>query len=204
MKKLVGMSGTRIYRCWNRMLHRCNNSKNKDYRHYGGRGITVCDEWNDKELGFTKFYYWAMSHGYADELTIDRIDVNGNYEPSNCRWATIVEQRNNMRSNVVITHNGKTQNLKQWATELGISYRMICTRYEVGKSVDEILSTKVRCSRRYVEYNGVKKSVHDWAEFFGINQDVLSARFKRVNYDLEEVIKKFPEMLDTYNKKIPR
>lgn len=85
----------RLYRIWANMKTRCYNQKNKNYKNYGGRGIKICNEWLHD---FPSFYDWAMLHGYSDNLTIDRIDNDGNYEPSNCRWATPKEQRHNQRT----------------------------------------------------------------------------------------------------------
>ena len=89
-----GLSNTRLYNIWSAMKQRCYYTKHKDYHSYGGRGITVCDEWRND---FKTFYDWAITHGYRDDLSIDRIDVNGNYDPNNCRWATTLEQRLNQR-----------------------------------------------------------------------------------------------------------
>ena len=91
--KTHGQSKTRLYRIWHGMLDRCNNHNRHEYMYYGGRGITVCDEW----MEFEPFYKWAMSHGYAYDLTIDRINNDGNYEPNNCRWVTMKEQAKNKR-----------------------------------------------------------------------------------------------------------
>lgn len=99
------------------MLHRCENPKREKYPNYGGRGITVCDEWHN----FSVFVEWAYSNGYESSLTIDRIDNNGNYEPSNCRWVDAVAQANNKSTNVVIEACGITGNATQWARLLGIS-----------------------------------------------------------------------------------
>jgi transcriptional regulator with AAA-type ATPase domain len=107
------------------MRRRCTDTKCVNFSRYGGKGITVCEEWR---CNYKAFYDWAMANGYSDDLTIDRITNDGNYEPSNCRWATLKEQQNNRTYNKLLTYNGKTQNIKQWAEELGINYKTLWNR----------------------------------------------------------------------------
>ena len=124
-------------------MSRCQNPNHKQYKDYGGRGITVCEEWKD----FSVFRKWALSNGYVDGVdycSIDRIDVNGNYEPSNCRWANRKMQMNNRRANVLLTYNGETKTLAQWADTLGICYSTITSRYCRGWSIERIANTPVR------------------------------------------------------------
>lgn len=100
------------------MNARCSKIDHPYYNRYGGRGISVCEEWKND---FISFQNWAIATGYTENLTIDRIDFNGNYNPTNCRWATQKEQQNNKSNNKFITYNGKTQTIAEWADEFGIN-----------------------------------------------------------------------------------
>lgn len=119
---------TRLYCIFGAVKSRCYNKNNKRYKDYGGRGIAVCDEWKDD---FMSFYNWAILNGYKDTLTIDRIDVNGNYEPSNCRWVTPKQQARNRRSNRNYTINGETHCLKEWCEIVGLNYRTVQYRINI-------------------------------------------------------------------------
>jgi hypothetical protein len=135
-----GMKGTRLYDEWRHMKDRCSRPKSRIYKNYGGRGITVCQEWREN---FETFRDWALANGYQDDLTIHRIDVNGNYEPSNCRWIALEEQQNNRRNNRLITHEGKTQTMKQWAKEKGIPYNTLRARLNRGWPTDRALNDSI-------------------------------------------------------------
>lgn len=135
MFEMHGMKNTRLYRIWANIKARCYYEKSIDYKDYGFRGIKMCDEWKNS---FLAFYKWAHENGYDEnaskwQCTIDRIDVNGNYEPSNCKWATIKEQANNKTNNVYVTYKGVTKTLAIWAEELDLPYKTlyarICTRH---------------------------------------------------------------------------
>lgn len=136
-----GDTKTRLYNIWSGMKKRCYNENDPKYNNYGGRGITICNEWKDD---FRKFKDWAVENGYADGLTIDRINNDGNYEPSNCRWSNFVEQNNNRRSNKNITFNGETHNLKQWCEKLSIPYNPIQLRLSRGWIVEDAFTIPIR------------------------------------------------------------
>ena len=125
----------KLYGVWISMKQRCTNPKNAAYSYYGGRGITVCDEWLHD---YTRFKQWALEHGYKEGLTIDRIDDNGNYEPSNCRWATYIEQANNTRKNLNITYKDETHTLAEWGRILGIKYNTLMFRYRKGLPLEQV------------------------------------------------------------------
>ncbi len=134
-----GKRNTRLYNIWYEMKRKCYKPNRRDYKYYGARNIKVCDEWLNN---FMNFYNWSIENGYQDNLTIDRIDVDGNYEPSNCRFVDMKMQSNNRRSNVLLTYNGKTQTMAQWAEELHLSYATIKHRHARGWSDKECLFGK--------------------------------------------------------------
>lgn len=121
-------------------MDRCKNSNAHNYPLYGGRGITVCEEWNNIE----KFEEWVKESDYEVGLTLERIDVNGDYEPNNCKWATMKEQSNNKRNTIRITANGITLTVPEWAELLGVSDKKIYKRRRLGWSDEEIINGKER------------------------------------------------------------
>lgn len=127
---------TRLYNIWLGVRTRCYNKKNAMYKHYGGRGVKMCHEWDS----YMCFKEWALSNGYSDNLSLDRIDVNGNYEPSNCRWATQKEQMRNTRKNHFLTFRGETKTMVEWSEITGIKYHTLKNRinnygWDVGRAL---------------------------------------------------------------------
>lgn len=131
-----GLSKTPLHSIWKGIKARCYNQNHKNYNDYGGRGISVCIEWKDS---FKTFYDWAMKNGYRKGLTIDRVDVNGDYCPLNCRWVTRVVQANNRRSNININYKGKTHNLRWWAKFAKINYNTLYHRIKSGMDIETAL-----------------------------------------------------------------
>lgn len=130
---------TRLYRIYCNMKTRCYNKNNERYKDYGGRGITICDEWIHD---FQAFYDWSIEHGYKDNLTIDRIDNDVGYSPNNCRWVDYKTQGNNTRRNVYITYDGKTQTISQWEDDLNLNSGVIRMRHYRGYMDKECLFGK--------------------------------------------------------------
>lgn len=136
--KTHGLSKKRIYHIWCRMKSFCLNKKSSKFKNYGERGIYICDKW---KKSFESFEDWAEKSGYNDSLTIDRIDVNGNYEPNNCRWIPMKDQAWNKRNTVYITINGKKMNLKEAEKNYGIKYQKIYNRLQRGWSPERAVFT---------------------------------------------------------------
>lgn len=148
----------KLYHMLKHMKERCYDVLNKQYKNYGARGIKICDEWLDKENGYNNFYDWAINNGFNKnatryDCTIDRIDVNGNYEPSNCRFVSNYVQCRNKRNNIYIEYNNKIQILADWAKEFKIKPNIFRYRYLKGWSMEKIKNTPVRSRNGYKRCN---------------------------------------------------
>ena len=143
-----GESSTKLYIAWMSMLHRCYRGKTRTEKRYQKRGITVCDEWRNS---FDSFKQWAMSNGYSDSLSLDRIDNNAGYSPDNCRWATRKQQANNTSQNVYVEWRGETRTLAEWADYAGLPYHVIRNRIVRGWDMERALRPK----RKYAKKKGV-------------------------------------------------
>lgn len=133
-----GMRYSRIYYIWTSMIQRCYNPKAGSYRLYGAKGVTVCDEWRRDAASF---FAWAADNGYSDDLSIDRLDNSKGYSPDNCRWVTMKTQQNNRSTNKLLTHDGKTLTLSQWAETIGLNPRSLESRLVRGWPTEKALST---------------------------------------------------------------
>ncbi len=140
---LIYKPGTRLHRTWSGMKHRCNNKKCPGYANYGGRGIYVHTEWNS----YVPFHDWAITHGYREDLFIDRINNDGPYSPENCRWATRVEQANNKRCTTWLTFRGEVDSLSNHARAQGFKPCQVRLRLRAGWSTDDALTVPLEVHR---------------------------------------------------------
>jgi hypothetical protein len=179
-----GETGTRLYEIWSHMRRRCLRPSDPAYKNYGGRGIAACKEWDD----YTVFREWALSHGYADNLTIDRKDNDGNYEPSNCKWSTMKEQSNNRRSNHLLTLGGITKNINQWSESIGIGRTVIKGRINnYGWSAEKTLMKPIK-GRHTMTFNGKTQTAKEWSMELGINYQTLLGRLNRHKWTTEKAL----------------
>ncbi|GAB3065473.1 hypothetical protein ACFOU0_12350 [Salinicoccus sesuvii] len=140
-KATHGDSRTRLHGIYCKMIYRCYNEEAEEFKHYGGRGITVCAEWLKSYEHFKK---WALKNGYTDKLSIDRKNNNGDYSPDNCRWVNQKVQNNNTRQNVHISAMGMTKTAAQWSEILGVRADTLRSRKRKGWSDDAIIKTPVK------------------------------------------------------------
>lgn len=196
---------SRLYRVWYAMKGRCFCQTDSHYHLYGGRGITVCDEWSSS---YEAFKDWALKNGYNPEAphgdcTLDRIDVNGDYCPENCRWVTMKKQANNKQNSRLVEFDGKTQTVSEWAEESGIKpatlrQRLVESDWSIERALTQPVDPLNR--RKFYEYNGITKSLSEWARDAGLDMKLLWARLK-AGWDFEDAItrpiRKWPSQQQT-------
>lgn len=179
-----GMSDSRLYTIWVGMKDRCSNPNATRYNLYGGRGISVCDEWQK----FEPFMEWSLSHGYSDSLELDRIDTNGNYCPENCHYVTTKENMNNKRNNRHLTYDGRTQTLSQWADEMGCLPSLIEKRLNAGWSEEKAISTPSRTTRiKTYTVDGETHTLSEWCKIRGVSKATIASRLY-LGWDIESAI----------------
>lgn len=191
----------RLYGIWVQMKDRCLNTNNENYFRYGERGIKIYPAWVHD---YGNFRDWAFDHGYNKHLTIDRIDNNGDYEPTNCRWVTMKTQSNNRSSNHNVAWNGETHTLKEWSEIYSINYETLRDRFHRGDLPPRLFETTAQRKKDlkkaiYIEWRGKRLSLKQWSKRLGINYATLKGRYKRG--------KRCPELfkpVQNHNKKIPR
>ena len=181
-KETHGQTESRLYNIWCGMKCRCEN---KNYEHYGKRGISVCDEWKNS---FISFRDWAMQNGYTENLTIDRVDVNGNYCPENCRWVTQKEQMSNTTRNIKVTINGITKCVAEWCEEYGILQTTVYQRVtNFGWNYHDAIITPTR-KKRMITIDGVTKSEKDWCAEKGMSRRLFRYRIHNLGLSEQEAI----------------
>lgn len=175
------MSGTRLWKCYEAMKDRV-----RYYPNWVNKGIKICDEWRNNP---SSFFEWAMKNGYTDSLTLDRIDVYGNYEPSNCRWITKREQQNNKTNTRWVTINGERKTISEWSQISGLPYSTIAQRVRAGYAEEDLLKSK-RCvskeptrpiskysRRQLITIKGETKTIKEWSEISGVSCDAIILRY---------------------------
>lgn len=175
-----GMRDSAEYGIWIHIKERCLNPSNKSFERYGGRGISVCERWTHSFENFIA----DMGIRPSNKHSIDRINNNGNYEPSNCRWSTPVEQGNNKRNNIMVTIDNETKSLSAWCRERGVSVGSAWSRYKKGLTGNDIFqSTEERIS-----FNGITDTIRGWSERTGIKRTTIAQRIRACKWSVERAL----------------
>jgi hypothetical protein len=180
-----GQRHSRLYRIWDGLRRRCNDPKAASYKSYGGRGIKVCPEWDND---FQSFYEWAMANGYEEDLTIDRINNDGNYEPNNCRWVTPKEQAKNKRNTPYVTYNGMIKTQREWDNYFGLRPGTINKRITIkGMSAEKAMQGLMPNQKaRNITYKGKTMSIRQWSKVLGIKYCTLIGRLTTRGWSVEK------------------
>lgn len=183
----------RLHRIYHWMKRRCYDPKTPRYEDYGGRGISVSREWIDKAHGFDNFVQWAIENGYSDRLTLDRIDVNGDYCPENCRWVTYKEQNENKRDTKWVVYKGKKIQLKRLCEKIGVCYDTVHNRiYSLGWDVERAImepsqqenSLMKKCREKGMNYGTVRSRIKQfgWSEERALNTPSIGRGANKKTY----------------------
>lgn len=183
-----GMSSSAEYRVWHGMKRRCYETRRRDYKYYGGRGIAVCERWRTSFVNF----FADMGPKPFPEAQIERVDNDGNYEKSNCKWATQEEQKQNTRNVRKLTYNGETLSIGEWAKKLGIDRSTLRLRLDKGWPLEEVFSSEIsfvpRSTARILTCNGESLTMRAWARKLGIVHSTIAKRIDKQDWTMEQVI----------------
>lgn len=186
--KSHGMTESKEYFAWVHMKGRCNNPKNEKYPNYGGRGIKVCDRW---ESSFESFLS-DMGEAPTKKHTIDRIDVNGDYCPDNCRWATFKEQSLNKTNSVRLQFRGETKTLSEWCDELDLPRPAVEARISRGWTIEKALTKKVetpsKTGARFITFRGKTQRLAEWAREVGIHEATIATRIDNLGWSIQAAL----------------
>lgn len=183
-----GMHGTKEYRAWRAMKNRCSNPNVASYKSYGALGIKVCDEWINSFEAFFDHIGFAPSLDFS----LDRINVNGNYEPGNVRWADLLTQARNKRNRRFVTYKGATKRLCEWAEQYGIEDATLTHRLEHGWPIEAAFETPLLTeppSTIHIELNGQSNTIKGWAAELGVSWKTLYSRW-RVGKTPDQILKR--------------
>lgn len=185
-RKKHGACGTKLYKIFCGMRQRCLNKKNKRYKNYGGRGITIYKDWLSD---YSNFNEWALNNGYEEGLSIERIDNNGDYEPNNCKWIELKEQARNKSCTIKMCYNGEMMLLKDLCVKFNVDYRLALSRYRKGYTFEEVFSLKSlykdKAHFNVFTLNGETKNLSDWCKIYNKNYSTVWARIYRYGKSFE-------------------
>ncbi len=170
------------YRIWTHIKSRCLNEKVPEFKHYGGRGVFICDRWKNSFENFLA----DMGPRPGPQYSIDRRDNDGGYEPNNCRWASKKEQANNTRANRRVTIGHETKNMTQWADEIGVKREVIHKRLKRGVDISRLLEPTARA--KTFAFRGIVATIPEWSKSTGINRATLYWRINKQNWPLEKAL----------------
>ncbi len=183
-RQFHGHRWTTEYNSWRAMWERCTNQNYRKFNLYGGRGITICERWRDFVL-----FLQDMGPKPSRRHSLDRIDGNGNYEPSNCRWATSVEQRRNTSRNKILTLNGESMCVSAWSEKTGIPISVLVHRFQRGWTVERALTQPAKkMPKIFLEYNGKRQCMRQWSKELGINYSTIHQRYMTYGWSAERAL----------------